>query len=122
MRRGQSGGRRRQYLRGKKQLPRSHHSAAGCVNNVHVWICVSGKKLGNRVSRRFRDGGRSGSLSCLHGTLLPDNESVENFLTAWVDRPVPELHPSQQVTVHVRELDTRVSACPIPMPNAPVWE
>ena len=43
MRRGQSGGRRRQYLRGKKQLPRSHHSAAGCVSNVHVWICVSGE-------------------------------------------------------------------------------
>ena len=43
MRRGQSGGRRRQYQRGKKQLPRSHHSAAGCVSNVHVWICMSGE-------------------------------------------------------------------------------
>ena len=43
MRRGQSGGRRRQYLRGKKQLPRSHHSAADCVSNVQVWICVSGE-------------------------------------------------------------------------------
>ena len=43
MRRGQSGGRRRQYLRRKRQLPRSHHSAAGSVSNVHVWICVSGE-------------------------------------------------------------------------------
>ena len=43
MRRGQLGGRRRQYLRGKRQLPCSHHSAAGCVSNVQVWICVSGE-------------------------------------------------------------------------------
>ena len=86
MRRGQLGGRRRQYLRGKRQLPCSHHSAAGCVSNVQVWICVSGENeksyIRNCVNRRFGDGRRSGSLACLHGTLLPDNESVENFLTA----------------------------------------
>ena len=40
VRRGQSGG-RRQHQRGKRQPPRSHHSAAGCVNDgmcvfVHV--------------------------------------------------------------------------------------
>ena len=55
----------------------------------------------------------------LHNTQLPDNESVEYFpLPSSVGRPVPKLHPSQQVT----DLDTRVSARPVPMSNAPVWE
>ena len=43
VRRGQSGGRRRQYQRGKRQPPRSHHSAAGCVNNG-MCVCACGEK------------------------------------------------------------------------------
>ena len=71
-------------------------------------------------TRQFSDGGKSGCFSCLHGTLLPDNESVENFpLPHSVGRPVPELHPSQQVTI-LRELDTCGSARPVPMSNTPV--
>ena len=62
-------------------------------------------------------------FSDLHDTQLPDNESVEYFpLPYSVGRPVPELHPSQQVTAlpstHLlRQLDTSVSARPVPMSN-----
>ena len=61
-------------------------------------------------------------FSYLQDTQLPDNESVEHFpLPYSVGRPVPELHPSQQVTV-LHELNTRVSARPVPVSNGPVWE
>ena len=43
--------------------------------------------------------GMGENLSCLEGSLLPDNESVQHFpFPHSVGRPVPELHPSQQVT------------------------
>ena len=44
VRRGQLEGRRRQYQRGKRQPPRSHHSAAGCVNDCHVCVCACGEE------------------------------------------------------------------------------
>ena len=109
-----------------------------------MWIlCEWREKLGNHFSRRFGDGGKSGCFSCLEGSLLPDNESVEYLHFPYsVGRPVPELHPSQQVTIlnwiasfpglqspnsveglgTRLELDTCGSARPVPMPNAPVWE
>ena len=65
VRRGQSGERRRQCQRGKRQPPRSHHSAAGCVSEVHVCVCVCGEKgLVIVVGRRFTDEGRSGQCQC----------------------------------------------------------
>ena len=43
VRREQSGGRRRQCQRGKKQPLHSHHSAAGCVSDM-ACICACGEK------------------------------------------------------------------------------
>ena len=43
VRREQLGGRRRQYQRGKRQPPRSHHSAAGYVNDG-MCVCACGEK------------------------------------------------------------------------------
>ena len=80
------------------------------------------RKVRSSCQQKVQGWGKSGCFSCLEGSLLPDNESVEYLPFPYsVGRPVPELHPSQQVTI-LRELDTCGSARPVPMPNAPVWE
>ena len=48
VRKEQLGGRRRQCQRGKRQPPRSHHSAAGCVNDGMCCVCAC---KGNCVGR-----------------------------------------------------------------------
>ena len=52
MRRGQSGGRRRQCQRGKRQPPRSHLSAAGCVSNGMCVFVMWRERFGNRGGQK----------------------------------------------------------------------
>ena len=95
MRRGQLGGRRRQYLRGKRQLPRSHHSAAGCVNNVHVWICVSGEKIVSTESSGMGEDLDHSLAYMVHYYLTMSLYSTSLSLTAWVDLSLNSIQASK---------------------------